>query len=139
MLRDTKPTKILIVDDEEDMRRMLRGVLAPVFEVIAASNGIDALRLLQCEKPRLLLLDMVMPEMGGLEVLSATRRIAPATLVMMLTADADLDSALAALEGGARAYVTKPFEPEVLCREVARMIEPSAKCGDPPWRVRDED
>ena len=120
------------------MRRMLRGVLSAVCEVIEASNGLDALRVLQRERPRLLLLDMSMPEMGGLEVLSAARRIAPATLVVVLTADDDVDTALTALDGGALAYVTKPFDPDVLCREVARLLEPPAKAGGPPWRIREE-
>ena len=130
--------KILIVDDEEDMRRMLRGVLNPVCEIIEASNGLDALCLLQREKPRLLLLDMALPEIGGLEVLSAALRIAPTTLVVMLTGDGDIESAVTALERGARAYITKPFDPAYLCREVARLLEPPMKAGDQPWRVRDE-
>jgi DNA-binding NtrC family response regulator len=131
-----KPPKILIVDDDEDLRRMLCGALSPVGEVIEASNGLDALCLLQREKPRLMLLDMVMPEMGGLEVLAAARRIEPSTPVVMLTGDDDMDSAVTALDRGARAYITKPFDPAYLRDEVARLIQPSAKEGDAPWQVR---
>ena len=133
-----KPPKVLIADDDDDLRRMLRGALSPVCEVIEASNGLDALCLLQREKPRLLLLDMVMPEMGGLEVLSAARRTEPNTAVVILTGDADVDSAVAALDRGASAYITKPFDPAYLRDEVARLLKPPAKDGDPPWEVRDE-
>ncbi|MFI5348923.1 MAG: response regulator [Elusimicrobiota bacterium] len=133
-----KPPKILIVDDDEDLRRMLRGALSPVCDVLEASNGLDALCLLQRERPRLMLLDMVMPEMDGLEVLSAARRAAPGTRVVMLTGDDDVDSAVAALDLGASAYITKPFDPAGLRDEVVRMVQPPAKDGDAPWQVRGE-
>jgi DNA-binding NtrC family response regulator len=133
-----KPPKILIVDDDDDLRRMLRGALSPVCEVIEASNGLDALCLLQREKPRLMLLDMTLPEMGGLEVLSAARRAEPGTPVVMLTGDAEVDSAVTALDRGASAYITKPFDPAYLRDEVARLLRPPAKDGDAPWQVLDQ-
>ena len=133
-----KPPKILIVDDDDEMRRLLSGVLSPVCEVVEASNGLDALCLLQRERPRLVLLDLALPEMGGLEVLSAALRVAPGLPVMMLTGDADVNTAVTALNNGACAYVTKPFDPAYLRDEVARLLAPPAKPGDAPWQVRDE-
>ena len=133
-----KQPTILIVDDDEDLRRMLRGALYPVCEVIEASNGLDALCLLQRQKPRLVLLDMMMPEMGGLEVLSAARRAEPSIPVVMLTGDSDVDSAVTALERGASAYITKPFDPAYLRDEVARLLRPPPRDGAPPWQMRDE-
>jgi DNA-binding NtrC family response regulator len=132
-----KPSKILIVDDDDDLRGMLRGTLSPICEVIEASNGLDALCLLQREKPQLMLLDLEMEEMGGLEVLAAARRVEPCTRVVMLTGDADVDSAVTALDRGAAAYITKPFDPAYLRDEVARLLRPPAKEGDAPWQVLD--
>lgn len=133
-----KPPKILIVDDDDEMRRLLRGVLAPVCEIVEASNGLDALCLLQRERPRLVLLDLALPEIGGFEVLAAALRVAPNLPVLMLTGDADVNSAVTALNQGACAYVTKPFDPAYLREEVARLVAPPLKPADAPWQVRDE-
>jgi CheY-like chemotaxis protein len=133
-----KPPRILIVDDDDEMRRLLSGLLSPACEVLDASNGIDALCLLQRAKPRLILLDLAMPEMDGLEVLTAVLCLAPIVTVVMLSADSDVNSAVSALNKGARAYVTKPFDPAYLRDEVARLLEVPGKPGDAPWHVRDE-
>jgi DNA-binding NtrC family response regulator len=131
-----KLPKILVVDDDEVMRRLLRGLLSPVCEVLDASDGLDGLCLLQRANPRLVLLDLALPEMGGLEVLAAALRVAPNVPVVMLTADADVDSAVTALNKGACAYVTKPFDPGYLREEVARLLVPPMKYGEAPWQVR---
>jgi two-component system chemotaxis response regulator CheY len=132
-----KTSKILVVEDDDELRRLLRAILSPVCEVVDASNGLDALCLLRREKPRLILLDLELPEMGGLAVLSAALRLAPNVVVVMLTGDDDIETAVSALNRGARAYVTKPFDPRYLREEVARLLEPPAKPGDAPWQVRE--
>jgi DNA-binding response OmpR family regulator len=130
--------KILVVDDEEDMLLMLRGILQEDCVVFEASNGLDALSLVQREHPQLVLLDLEMPEMDGVQVLAAVRRISPKIIVMMLTGVDDVDSALRALQQGARAYVTKPFDPRYLRREVRRLLEPpDRKKDDAPWHVKE--
>lgn len=131
-----KPPKILIVDDDDELRRLLSGLLAPCCEILDASNGIDALCLLQRARPRLMLLDLAMPEMDGLEVLSAALRLSPAVQIVMLTCDADVNSAVAALNKGACAYVTKPFDPAYLREEVSRLLSPRIRPGEAPWQVR---
>ena len=133
-----KAPKILVVDDDDELRRALRGVLSPLAQVIEASNGLDALCLLQRERPRLLVLDLAMPEMDGLVVLSAALRVAPGLPVLMLTGDSDVNSAVTALNTGACAYVTKPFDPAYLRDEVSRLIGPPERPGDAPWQVRHE-
>jgi DNA-binding NtrC family response regulator len=133
-----KPPRILIVDDDDELRRLLRGLLSGVCEVFDAANGLDGLCLLQRAKPRLVLLDLAMSEMGGLEVLAAMLRIAPDVPVVMLTGDADVNSAVTALNKGACAYVTKPFDPAHLKDEVVRLLAPRPKPGDAPWQVRGE-
>lgn len=132
-----KSPRVLIVDDDDEMRRLLGVLLAPACEVLDASNGIDALCLLQRARPRLMLLDLAMPEMDGLEVLAAALRLAPTLQVVMLTGDADVDSAVTALNKGACSYVTKPFDPSYLREEVARLLAPRGRPGDAPWQVRE--
>ncbi len=131
--------KVLIVDDEGDMRRLIRGILGPAHEVLEASSGREALRLVRREKPRLVLLDVSMPQLDGHAVLSAIRGLDPTVAVVMLTADHRIEAARAALQSGAVSYVTKPFEPEALLAEVARAsAAPAFHRGSPsplPWRV----
>lgn len=132
------PQKILIVDDDPDLRRSIRCALGSLCEVIEASNGPAALALIRRKRPRALLLDVAMPEMGGLDVLAAVQALFPAMAVIMLTGELDLGVARAALEHGARCYVTKPFDVELLRAEVKRLLEPAKKDAQDkgrPWRI----
>jgi DNA-binding NtrC family response regulator len=131
--------RILIVDDDPDMRRVLRGVLEPFGEVAEAGDGAQALRLLRSSRPRprLMLLDVVMPELNGIEVLQAVRELSPELPVLMLTGEADVTTAKLALELGAKAYITKPFDVERLADEAQRLLAPAVKSASGrPWRVR---
>lgn len=127
---------ILVVDDDDDLRRVLRVVLEPVCRVLDCGDGAGALRLLEAEKPSLMLLDVSMPGQDGLEVLKEARLLHPELPVLMLTAEHDLAVARSALDHGARAFVTKPFDPEALRDDVCRLlglIPPSEPYR--PWRV----
>jgi two-component system response regulator MprA len=132
-------TKILVVDDDQAVRKMLSLLFESTCEVLTASNGADGLRLLAEHRPRLMLLDMVMPEMSGLEVLKAARLISPAMRIIMLTGKTDVELAKKALEMGATEYVTKPFDMNRLKEEVKRSL-PAAAADErnshgAPWRV----
>ena len=132
--------KILIVDDDADIRRVVRGVLEPLAEIFEAPNGEEALRLIADEKPGLMVLDVSMAGMGGLAVLRAARRLVPSLPVLMLTGESDIEVAKSALDEGARAYITKPFDP-LLLREEARSLLDASNGGasvrpDRPWSVR---
>ena len=133
------PPKILVVDDDADMRQMLLCALDPLGEISAAANGVDAVRLIKSRKPNLMLLDVAMPEMNGLEVLHAARELQPNIVVVMLTGESDLAIAKKALELGARTYITKPFDMDVVSGEVVRLLEGMSGRGGPepyrPWRV----
>lgn len=131
--------RILVVDDDPAVRRMLSLLFEPEFEVLLASSGEEGLGLVAAEKPRLMLLDLVMPGMGGLEVLKAARVLSPAMTVIMLTGQADMESALKALTLGAAEYVTKPFDLTSLKDKVGRCLE-TLSADDRnnhgmPWRV----
>ena len=129
------PRKALVVDDEVDIRQILLCVLAPVCEVLEASNGLDALRLLRNERPSLMLLDISIPEMGGIAILEAARVSDPSLIIVMLTGEQDLAVAKRALDSGARAYITKPFDSHFLRGEVQRLMELVDAVPYRPWRV----
>lgn len=133
------PHKILIVDDEPDARQTLRCVLEPIATVLEAPDGAEALRLLAAERPELMLLDMGMPVMGGLDVLESGLKLIPGLRVVMLTAESDIAVAKAALERGARAYITKPVDPQRLRDELTDILKMGGRPDDPdrrkPWRV----
>ncbi len=130
---------ILIVDDEPDARQTLQCVLAPLADILTAADGPEALRKIAESNPDLMLLDMEMPGMGGLEVLESGLKIVPAMCVVMLTAQSDIAVAKSALEKGARAYITKPIDPQRLRDEIRDLLGLNSNPDDPdhraPWRV----
>lgn len=129
--------KVLLVDDDPDVRKILRGILEPLCSVLEAGDGGSALDLLAREKPELMLLDLTMPGLSGMEVLTRAPGVHPKVVVIMLTGRADVSQAREALELGARAYITKPFDPGEIRDEVSRVLEEHGQHeGDPPWRVR---
>ncbi len=102
--------RVLIVDDEAGLRRSLARILsARGFMVETAEDGDRAVELLESHEPEVILCDLMMPKMGGFEVLAHTKRTHPRVEVVMMTAHADVDSAVAAVKSGAYDFLTKPF------------------------------
>ncbi|OYD07984.1 response regulator [Paludifilum halophilum] len=117
--------KVLVVDDQYGIRVLLKEVFSRKgFQIYQAANGKVALDIIQKEDPDLILLDMKMPGMDGLEVLRHLRREDRATKVIMMTAYGELDMVEEASELGALAHFTKPFDVEELCSEVVRQLSP---------------
>lgn len=107
--------KILLVDDEPKMHSLLRICLAPLgYEITSAHNGADALRLLKSEPHSVTTLDLMMPGLSGIDVLSDIRRNHISTEVIVITAHGSLQTAIEALRLGAYDYVQKPFHPETI-------------------------
>ena len=131
--------KILVVDDDPAVRKMLTLLLETTAEILLASTGEEALLIIVAERPRLMMLDMVMPGMGGFETLKAARALAPAMTVIMLTGKNDLELAMRALESGAAEYVTKPFDLNRLKDKVKRCMEivsvDDRNSHGLPWRI----
>ena len=101
--------KILIADDEAGIRRLLRGYLEKAgFNVIEARNGKESLERFRTEKPDLLILDLMMPEMDGLDVSRTIRQKSPVPIIM-LTARSEEADRLVGLELGADDYMLKPY------------------------------
>jgi DNA-binding response OmpR family regulator len=103
--------KILIVDDDADIVRIVSTMLqGQGWQVLHAYSGEEALHIVREERPDLVLLDIMMPRMNGIEVLREARRIAPGMRVVMITAFGDVGSYLESLDLGACEYINKPFE-----------------------------
>jgi DNA-binding response OmpR family regulator len=121
--------KILVVDDKLELRTLLKSYLTQEgFDVVTANNGQEALYAARHEKPNLIILDLMMPEMGGYEFMRAYNREAD-TPVVILTAKIDENDKVLGLELGADDYVTKPFSPRELTarvRAVLRRVEKQA-------------
>jgi DNA-binding response OmpR family regulator len=114
--------KIMVVDDEERLRSLLQAYLAQDgYNVSTAANGREALMLARQEKPDLIILDIMMPEMDGYEFLRVHRREQD-TPIIILTARVDESDNVLGLELGADDYVTKPFSPRVLAARVRAVL-----------------
>jgi DNA-binding response OmpR family regulator len=114
--------RILVVDDEERMVRFIRLNLEhDGFQVSEAFNGRQAVQRLRDVNPDLILLDVMMPDLDGFEVLEMVREIS-AVPVIMLTAKGEEDDRVRGLEKGADDYVTKPFSPRELVSRVRAVL-----------------
>jgi len=106
---------ILIVDDEEGIRKVLGISLTDMgYKVISAEDGETALRLFRNIKPQIVLTDIKMPNMDGIELLCCLKKEAPDTEVIMITGHGDIDLAIKSLKFEATDFVTKPVNDEVL-------------------------
>ncbi|HYR45070.1 MAG TPA: response regulator transcription factor, partial [Terriglobia bacterium] len=110
-------SRILVVDDDPQIRRVLRTALvAQGYEAVDARNGEEAIERLREEKPDLIILDMNMPRMNGLETCRIVRTTSDVPIIMLTVRDTESDK-IEALDAGADDYVTKPFSsPELLAR-----------------------
>jgi DNA-binding response OmpR family regulator len=115
--------RVLVVDDEPDIRETLTDLLAADgYEVSTAVDGADALSRVVAQRPNLVLLDVDMPRLRGVEALVAIRALSPTTRVIMMSGKADLDEAKRALAAGAFDYVTKPFDLAYLDRAIRTAV-----------------
>jgi DNA-binding response OmpR family regulator len=114
--------KVLVVDDEDRIRKLVSSYLrAEDFEVLEAENGTDAVRRVRRSSPDLVILDVRMPEMDGLETLREIRGFSD-VYVIMLTALAEETDKVVGLSVGADDYLTKPFSPRELVARVKAVL-----------------
>jgi two-component system, OmpR family, alkaline phosphatase synthesis response regulator PhoP len=109
--------KILIVDDEEDILEIIKyNLIKEGFDVETADNGLLGIELAKKFRPDLILLDVMMPQMDGIEVCETIRSISglESTLICFLTARSEDYSQIAGLDAGADDYISKPVKPKVL-------------------------
>jgi DNA-binding NtrC family response regulator len=121
---NNKKEKILVVDDEKIVRESLyHWFIEEGYQVETAEDGETALRIFDKSKFDLLLVDMKMPGMSGLELLSKIKEIDKETIVILITAFASVPTAIKALKDGAYDYVTKPVDPDELEHLVKKALE----------------
>ena len=121
------PKTVMIVDDSASLRQVVAIALRGAgYDVLEAADGVDALRKLDGRKLHLIISDVNMPNMDGLTLLSRIKALPgyKFTPVMMLTTETDAAKKQAGQLGGAKAWVVKPFHPQVLLDAVAKLILP---------------
>ena len=129
-----KQFRVLVVDDEERILNFLRSKLrVSGYEVVTASNGFEALDQAQAQEPDLIVLDLLMPRMDGLDTLRQLRTFSAVPVIILSAKGADMDR-IKGLELGADDYLPKPFNPDELVARieaVKRRIEPTDKRRKP--------
>lgn len=112
---------ILLVDDQEDIISVLERILAD-YPVTSVFDGKTALARIKADRPALVILDVSMPGMSGVEVLEKIMLMDYKPLVLMLTADEAIETAAKTMGLGAFAYITKPFETAQILEQVAKAL-----------------
>jgi two-component system response regulator PilR (NtrC family) len=121
---DRRPPRILVVDDERSMRELLAIVLRREgYEVLLAENGRSAIAMLEREPIDLLISDIKMPDLSGVDVLRAAKKLDQDILGIMITAFASTETAVEAMRLGACDYLSKPFDVDLLKMKVREKIE----------------
>ena len=120
-----KDIKILLVDDEPDIIEIVKYNLEQVgYQIFSASDGLEALKVAEKEAPHLIILDVMMPNLNGIETCKRLRQEDrfQNTIIMFLTARAEDYSYVAAFDVGADDYITKPIKPKVLVSKVKGLL-----------------
>jgi DNA-binding NtrC family response regulator len=119
------PEKILAVDDEPNMLRLLKTILTSKtnYEVVTTNNPLEAAKLLQEEPFDLLITDLKMPLMDGMDLIEAVKKIDAALPIVMVTAYGTIETAEEAIHKGAYDYITKPFRQESILITLKRALE----------------
>ena len=130
MAAGTDPTRILIVDDEANLAELVQGYLEREgYQVLTASDGVSAVAIARETQPDLIVLDLMLPGIDGLEVCRRIRQFSDAYIVM-LTARAEEVDKVVGLSVGADDYLTKPFSPRELVARVQAMLR-RPRTGNP--------
>jgi two-component system phosphate regulon response regulator PhoB len=135
--------KILVIEDDEDIQELLKfNLVKEGYQVLAAQTGEDGLRMATHNLPDLILLDLMLPKIDGLEVCKRIRahQRASAIPIIMLTAKGEESDVVTGLEVGADDYIAKPFSPKVVIariRNILRRHEKSAPTSEEPLKIRD--
>ncbi|MDT0558620.1 response regulator transcription factor [Ichthyenterobacterium sp. W332] len=120
-----KDIKILLVDDEPDILEIIGyNLTAAGYQVYTAENGLEGIKIAKKQQPHLIVLDVMMPEMDGIEACEHIRKIPELqhTIITFLTARGEDYSQVAGFEAGADDYITKPVKPKVLVSKVKALL-----------------
>jgi DNA-binding NtrC family response regulator len=120
----TKKAKLLVVDDEDIVRESLFDWLSPIgYNVLTAKCGEEALQIIKSKKVKIMITDLVMPGMNGIELMKQARIIDPTISTVIITAHGTIQTAIAAIKEGAYDYIEKPFCPEKVELLIRNLVE----------------
>ncbi|MBD3292277.1 MAG: response regulator [Armatimonadia bacterium] len=114
---------ILVIDDHANMLGMMRSLLEDEYDVETARSGVEGMEMFRSNPRDIVVSDIRMPEMGGMEVLEQVKEQHPETEVILMTAYSDARQAVGALKAGAYDYIIKPFDPDEMRLTVAKALE----------------
>ncbi|MFC1745600.1 sigma-54-dependent transcriptional regulator [Candidatus Riflebacteria bacterium] len=135
-----RKAKILVIDDEEIVCKSCQRILTRMgHEVLTVQNPHNALELLKIESFDVVITDLVMPKIGGIDVLKAVKEESPGTEVIMITGYGTIKNAVEAMRMGARDYIPKPFTPKELNVAVEKALEEKklARARTPPLEAKE--
>jgi two-component system KDP operon response regulator KdpE len=134
---ESSASKVLVVDDSQSTRHLLEAILSQAgFRTVAAADGYEALQTLYREQPNLVILDLMMPRMDGLETLRRIRELSDVP-VLILSAKGTEDDKVIGLQEGADDYLTKPFGKRELVARVNALLRRAS--GSDPARSLEDD
>lgn len=122
MVPGNKPT-VLICDDEEGIRESFKLILADTYTLKFTNNGLQAIDLLKTFTPDVMLLDIKMPKINGIEVLKQIKKLKPKLPVIIVTGYQSVETAQEALKNGASDYIPKPFESKQILKAVDQVLK----------------
>ena len=129
-----KKKKILVVDDEQDVRETLESVLAKLdYDPLVAAGGKEALDIIRENKIDIVLSDLYMPEMDGIELLKRVKTENRNIVFLMITAHPTIETAVDAIKKGAYDYLTKPFHIDEVKMKLNRALEKSGLTHSLTW------
>lgn len=120
--------KVLIVDDIREIREILRRFLVPKYDVLLAQNGEEAWEIFNAEQPDLVLSDVVMPRLNGLDLCArirthSTKSGTPVVLITAATRDRDVNDSVWNMAAGSDAFITKPFRSEQVLKTIQKCLD----------------
>lgn len=122
--------KVLVIDDEEIIRQCSKRTLGPAgYLVHTASSGMEGLSMLNETTYDLILVDMMMPELDGTEVVKHIKRIAPGTKIMVITGYSSAETVEMIKNIGVSCYLEKPYSPQTLLKSVELIMEGKEDCS----------
>lgn len=130
---------ILVIDDDQDLRESIVEILENNgFAVIGCESAETALQKIKLKIPSLIIVDNMMPGMGGLAFIPLVKKTYPSTMIIMITAFSTVDNAVEAMKSGADDYLAKPFKRDELLVAVKRNLEKLKFAQMPPETVMDD-
>lgn len=118
-----RPKRVLVVDDDENILNLISDILKNLdYEVTCAANGGDALKIYRKGQFDIVLSDLIMKQMGGMELLGKVKEINPAVIFIMITGYPSIQTTIDAIKKGASDYITKPFNIDEINIKIERAL-----------------